>query len=85
MILEPADSYLLVLAGLGTVFGETGDVLDAGAPVGLMPGETGVSTPVPAGGEPDAGVSRSETLYMELRQRTEPIDPGPWFVETKDD
>ncbi len=38
MIAEPASGYLLVLAGLASVFGETGDVLDAGAPVGLMGG-----------------------------------------------
>jgi septal ring factor EnvC (AmiA/AmiB activator) len=76
MILEPESGYLLVLAGLETVFGETGDVLTAGDPVGLM------------GGAPDSeevgGATRSETLYIELRQDGATIDPGPWFAETKE-
>jgi septal ring factor EnvC (AmiA/AmiB activator) len=38
MILEPGDGYLLVLAGLGTVYGEVGEVVAAGAPLGLMGG-----------------------------------------------
>jgi len=78
MILEPAAHYLLVLAGMATVFGETGDVLEAGAPVGLMGGQE----PTAIEG---AGADRTETLYIELRQDAEPIDPAPWFVETKDD
>jgi murein hydrolase activator len=81
MILEPADGYLLVLAGLGTVYGETGDVLAAGAPVGLMPAR---AAPLETDGATDTGgAGRTETLYMELRQGEEPVDPGEWFTETK--
>ncbi len=77
MILEPAEGYLLVLAGLGTVYGETGDVLVAGAPVGLMPqGDAG-------GAADSGGAGRTETLYIELRQGDDPVDPGEWFTETK--
>jgi murein hydrolase activator len=82
MILEPASGYLLVLAGLGTVFGDTGDVLAAGAPLGLMGGaEAGGPAP---GGEEGSGADRTETLYIELRQDGAPVDPGPWFIETKE-
>jgi murein hydrolase activator len=78
MILEPAEGYLLILAGLGTVYGETGDVLGAGAPVGLMPvGEATSSDAAETGGE------RTETLYIELRQGDDPVDPAPWFSETR--
>lgn len=85
MIVEPASGYLLVLAGLGTVFGETGDVLEAGAPLGLMggvvPGGTDAAGPAEEGG----GAERTETLYMELRQGKEPVDPAPWFTDTRED
>jgi len=81
MILEPASGYLLVLAGLGTVYGETGDVVAAGAPVGLMPGGP---APDAAAAEEPGGAGRAETLYLELRQGTMPVDPAPWFRDTKD-
>lgn len=85
MIVEPAAGYLLVLAGLGTVFGETGDVLEAGAPVGLMGGAATGGAAVAAGMEEGGGADRTETLYIELRQGKEPVDPAPWFTETRED
>jgi septal ring factor EnvC (AmiA/AmiB activator) len=80
MILEPERGYLLILAGMGTVFGDTGDVLAAGAPVGLMGGQE-KTTDLP---NEASGAGRTETLYIELRQDGALIDPGPWFVETKE-
>lgn len=38
MILEPEGGYLLVLAGLDVLYGEVGQVIPEGSPVGLMPG-----------------------------------------------
>ncbi|MCX7889755.1 MAG: peptidoglycan DD-metalloendopeptidase family protein [Rhodobacteraceae bacterium] len=81
MVLEPATGYLLVLAGLGTVYGETGDVVAAGTPVGLMPGGPAGGTAAP---EEPGGAGRAETLYLELRLGGEPVDPGPWFRETRE-
>ncbi len=83
MILEPATGYLLVLAGMGTVYGETGDVLAAGDPVGLMGGDELKGVAAGAAQE-GSGAGRTETLYIELRQGGETIDPGPWFAETKE-
>lgn len=84
MILEPAAGHLLVLAGLGEVYGEVGEVLPAGAPVGLMGGEmprtAAILNEVSEGG----GAERTETLYMELRQGNGPVDPAEWFNVTKD-
>ncbi len=77
MILEPARGYLLVLAGMASVFGDTGDVLTAGAPVGLMGGGA-------TNAEEGGGAGRTETLYIEVRQNGATIDPGPWFAATKD-
>lgn len=85
MILEPAEGYLLVLAGLGVVYGETGDVLDAGAPLGLMPDDADRISPNGTGQSDGAGAGSTGTLYMELRQGDDPVDPAPWFSETKED
>ncbi len=82
IILEPGDGYLLVFAGMETVYGEVGEVIAAGAPLGLM-----------GGGEPDAGdfmasldegggIRDTETLYIEVRQGSEPVDPEDWFEIT---
>lgn len=84
MILEPASGYLLVLAGMDTVFGETGDVLAAGLPVGLMGGKDTVDAALNSGGQQGSGADRPETLYIELRQNGATIDPGPWFAETRE-
>lgn len=83
MILEPQAGYLLVLAGLGTVYGATGDILEAGAPVGLMGGrdvadarQGGSAAEAQQGG----GATRPETLYIEVRQGEQPLDPMDWFA-----
>jgi septal ring factor EnvC (AmiA/AmiB activator) len=88
MVLEPADGYLLVLAGLGAVYGETGDVLASGAPVGLMsgaePGAQEFGEDFLKNAQMGSGAGRTETLYIELRKGKKPVDPGPWFSRTKD-
>ncbi|MPL61058.1 hypothetical protein SDC9_06625 [bioreactor metagenome] len=88
MILEPAKGYLLVLAGLGTVYGETGDVLAAGAPVGLMggtePGAEEFGADFVQAAQKGGSAGRSETLYLELRKGKTPVDPAAWFTQTKD-
>lgn len=80
MILEPGDGYLLVLAGMETLYGEVGEVVALAAPLGLMGGgETGVGDF--AGLGPDGTGGRdTETLYMELRQGAKSVDPMPWFA-----
>jgi septal ring factor EnvC (AmiA/AmiB activator) len=83
MILEPGGGYLLVLAGLGTVFGEVGEVVAQGAPVGLMGGDEPALADILAVSEEGGGARESETLYLELRQGAEPVDPEPWFTEGK--
>ena len=84
MIVEPARGYLMIFAGLAQVFGEVGDVLKAGDPVGLMGGaeapaqEFGSQFVADAARGDQAG--RSESLYLELRQGNETLDPADWFV-----
>ncbi|TCO73602.1 murein hydrolase activator EnvC family protein [Rhodovulum euryhalinum] len=84
IVLEPAEGYLLVLAGLAEVYGAEGEVLQGGRPVGLM-GGADPKTAAFAGAASDRGGDlRTETLYMELRQGGSPVDPDPWFAKDKD-
>jgi septal ring factor EnvC (AmiA/AmiB activator) len=80
IILEPEADYLLIVAGLGEVFVEAGQLVTDDAPLGLMPGPEGVGEdlilPATAGG----GANLSETLYLELREGGRPVDPAEWFA-----
>ncbi len=82
MILEPGAGYLLVLAGLDTVYGETGEVVAAGAPLGLMGGGEPGMDEVLVSAQDGGGARDTETLYVELRQGGEPVNPLPWFEAT---
>ncbi len=80
VILEPAADVLFVIAGLAEVYGEAGQVLSAGAPIGLMGGEPPdpheILTETAQGG----GASQPETLYLEVRDGQAPVDPATWFA-----
>ena len=80
MILEPGDGYLMVLAGMETLYGEVGEVVAADAPLGLMGGPRTASAEFVAGSPDGSGGRDTETLYMELRQGALPVDPIPWFA-----
>ncbi|MDQ2066453.1 peptidoglycan DD-metalloendopeptidase family protein [Xinfangfangia sp. CPCC 101601] len=86
IVLEPGDGYLLILAGLDSVYGEVGEVVATGAPLGLMGGGTAVddgeSSEFTLGIQDGSGAQGTETLYLELRQGAEPVDPMPWFAAT---
>ncbi len=84
MILEPQPETLFVLSGLAEVFGETGQVVPAGAPVGLMGGETPEIGAILSLGGDGTGAGRSETLYIEVREDGRPVDPETWFRTEKD-
>lgn len=80
VILEPAPGVLFVLAGLGEVWAGTGEILPAGAALGLMgtdqpSGDGNLSDQGPTGAE-----ARSETLYLEVRDGDGPANPADWFA-----
>lgn len=79
MVLEPGGGYLLVLAGMASVYGEVGEVVAAGAPLGVM-GGAATSDGILAGAENGSGARETETLYIELRQGSAPVDPADWFA-----
>lgn len=81
MILEPGGGYLIILSGLDKVYGSVGDVIAAGAPIGMMGGQvTQGDADILAPLAEDSGASDTETLYMELRQGAKPVDPTDWFA-----
>ncbi|MDF3415272.1 peptidoglycan DD-metalloendopeptidase family protein [Sulfitobacter sp. M57] len=84
VILEPQANTLFVIAGLDVVYGETGQVIAGGTPIGLMGGaiaQTGEElSPLREG----AGTERSETLYIEVREENTPQDPELWFRTDED-
>ena len=71
IILEPGEDMLLVLAGLGDTLVQAGEIVPRGAPLGSMPAAQ--SPEITPG-------SRTQTLYFELREGGNPIDPEPWFA-----
>ena len=81
IILEPEAGYLLVLAGLDTVYVNTGVVIPAASPLGLMPGgaESDTEELIVATLQGSCA-ALSETLYMELRENGVPVDPAEWFI-----
>ncbi len=84
MILEPEAGTLLILAGLDRVFGEVGQVLPAGEPLGLMGGASPDADRFFQNAVNGAGSQQSETLYMELRMGERPVDPAKWFAQAKE-
>lgn len=84
VILEPQAGVLFVLAGLDTVYGSAGEVIDAGAPLGLMGDAKAENRPELSTDGDDTGTERSETLYIEVRQENSPEDPSLWFRTDKD-
>ncbi len=85
IILEPQAGILLVLAGLDVVYGEAGQVLPGGSPVGLMGGAAGADDVMPTRASQETGARQTETLYIEVRENNTPVDPLEWFRTDKDD
>lgn len=80
VILEPVADVLFVFAGLAEVFGEPGEILGAGAPVGLLGGaQPGVDSILNQIAGNVAGDNR-QALYLEVRNGQSPVDPGLWFA-----
>lgn len=79
VILEPQPDTLFILSGLAEVFGEAGQVIPEGTPVGLMGGEVAASSAILSLSGEGGGTGRSETLYIEVRMENSPVDPETWF------
>lgn len=80
VILEPAADVLFIFAGLAEVFGDAGQILPAGAPIGLMGGTLPDVDAILTESATGTGNTRSETLYLEVREGQGPVDPATWFA-----
>lgn len=79
VILEPQPDTLFILSGLAEVFGEAGEVISSGAPVGLMGGDSPQAGAILSLSGEGGGTDRTETLYIEVRMDNSPVDPETWF------
>ena len=84
IVLEPQSGLLFVFAGLGSVFGEVGEVIPTGAPLGLMGGNDPKIDAILSQSGEGSGQDRTETLYIEVRDGKTPVNPGEWFRINKD-
>lgn len=82
IILEPGDGYLVILAGIDSLYGQVGEVVAQGAPLGLMGGGEPSAAEFLAAIDEGGGVADTETLYMEIRQGSDAVDPADWFGPT---
>lgn len=80
VILEPTTDVLFVLAGLAQVFGQPGEILPAGAPIGLLGGEPGtVDSILTENGQTFTGQTQQK-LYLEVRDGQSAVNPDAWFA-----
>lgn len=80
VIIEPAPGILFVIAGLAEVFGEAGEVLPEGSPIGLVGGETPQADDILTESAATAAPVQTETLYLEVRDGQGPVNPADWFA-----
>lgn len=73
LLIEAGEGYHILLSGMARIYGQVGDRLLAGEPVGIMGKSDGLRG------------SRLENnrnlLYLEFRKDGEPINPLPWLDE----
>jgi len=92
IVLEPQPDYLIVLTGLGDLYAAEGSVVAPGTVLASMPAasaegdaaEESVRAAYFGRGAGPGGASRTETLYMEVRNAGVPVDPAPWFEQAGD-
>jgi len=90
LIIDHGEGYHSLIAGLGRIDAQTDQWVLAGEPVGTT--GTGVGdAPAPRSGATSGGRASSAqnrsggpTLYVELRQDGQPINPLPWLAAQND-
>ncbi len=80
VILEPDTDFLLIFAGLDQVYVELGQIVGSGEPVGLLGGRHMGAQEFLIEASEGGGAIAQETLYIELREDGEPINPEDWFA-----
>ena len=80
VILEPAADVLFVMAGLEEVFGAIGQVLPAGAPIGLLGATNSPNDGILTENAGNATGQLAQALYLEVREGQTPVNPDAWFA-----
>jgi septal ring factor EnvC (AmiA/AmiB activator) len=83
-ILEPQKDILFIFSGLAQIFGNIGEVLPEGSPIGIMSGELPSAGKMLKESVARGGTYRPKTLYIEVRENETPQDPLRWFQVKKD-
>lgn len=78
LILEVGDGYHILLSGMSHIYGETGQNVIAGEPIGRMGTEAGTADVKEA-----ASQQKRNALYVEFRKDGEPFNPAPWIASRK--
>lgn len=69
---------------MAQIFGNIGEVLPTGSPIGIMGGEFPSAGKMLEESTVRSGINRPETLYIEVRENETPQDPLLWFQVKKD-
>lgn len=88
IVLEPANDYLVILAGIETLYAKTGEIVPLNSPLGLMGGKEIENISIDrykvSGKTYESSSEKSlETLYIEMREGGTPLDPTEWFKALK--
>ena len=84
VIVEPAEQLSLILAGVGDVLVQPGEIVEPGDILGFLPED--VQDPAAANTEflrvaaKGSGQHPVKSLYIELRHQQKPVDPTGWFT-----
>jgi len=80
MIVEPTADVMFIFAGLAEVYGEVGEIIEAGAPLGLLGGSSPQSDVDSSENTQSNAGTQSQTLYLEVRDGQTPVNPATWFA-----
>ncbi|PRY77323.1 septal ring factor EnvC (AmiA/AmiB activator) [Yoonia maritima] len=80
VILEPAPDVLFIFAGLETLYGDVGQIIPAGTPLGLMGGDATKVNGILTENETSGTDEAAQPLYLEVREGQGPVNPDAWFA-----
>ena len=77
-VIDIGEDYQIVLAGLSDLIRKKGDAVQRGEPIGTLTGPISESEEFLAD-ESAFAANAVASLYLQMRLRGAPIDPGEWF------
>lgn len=80
VILEPTAHVLFILSGMETSFGQVGQIVPAGTPLGLMGGDATAVNGILTENDANPDEVAMQTLYLEVRDGQSSVSPDAWFA-----